>query len=74
MAKVCEEIGFLLTRYEPGNDLHRAMFGAFGKVFGDKLAQNPVENARSHPAPMPPMPPARAALEEAAADTERDET
>ena len=32
------DIRFLLTRFEPGNDLHRAMFDAFRKVFGDRVA------------------------------------
>jgi len=47
LPKVFADIRFLLTRYEPGNDLHRAMFEAFGKVFGDKLAQHPVEMTRA---------------------------
>ena len=47
LPKVFEDVRFLLTRYEPGNDLHRAMFDAFGKVFGDKLAQHPVEMTRA---------------------------
>jgi cellulose biosynthesis protein BcsQ len=47
LPKVFEDVRFLLTRYEPGNDLHRAMYDAFGKVFGDKLAQHPVEMTRA---------------------------
>ena len=47
LPKSFEEIRFLLTRYEPGNDLHRAMFEAFGKVFGDKLAEHPIEMTRA---------------------------
>ncbi|MFT5651675.1 MAG: chromosome partitioning protein [Yoonia sp.] len=47
LPKVFHDIRFLLTRYEPGNDLHRAMQGAFGKVFGDKLATHPVEMTRA---------------------------
>ena len=31
LPKVFFDVRFLLTRYEPGNDLHRAMFEAFGK-------------------------------------------
>ena len=38
---------FLLTRYEHGNDLHRAMREAFGKVFGDRLCENPIEMTRA---------------------------
>ncbi len=47
LPKVFHDIRFLLTRYEPGNDLHRAMFEAFGKVFDDKLARHPVEMTRA---------------------------
>jgi chromosome partitioning protein len=47
LPKVFHDIRFLLTRYEPGNDLHRAMQEAFGKVFGDKLATHPVEMTRA---------------------------
>ena len=47
LPKVFEDVRFLLTRYESGNDLHRAMFDAFGKVFGDKLARYPVEMTRA---------------------------
>ncbi|WP_108263072.1 AAA family ATPase [Mangrovicoccus ximenensis] len=47
LPKAFHDIRFLLTRYEPGNDLHRAMFEAFGKVFGDKLAQQPIEMTRA---------------------------
>lgn len=41
------DVRFLLTRYEPGNDLHRAMFDAFGKVFGDRMAEHPIELTRA---------------------------
>ncbi|MEX0281714.1 MAG: AAA family ATPase [Arenibacterium sp.] len=41
------DVRFLLTRFEPGNDLHRAMYQAFGKVFGDQLATHPVEMTRA---------------------------
>ena len=47
LPKAFADIRFLLTRYEPGHDLHRAMLEAFGKVFGDKLAQHPVEMTRA---------------------------
>jgi chromosome partitioning protein len=47
LPKVFRDVRFLLTRYEAGNDLHRAMFEAFGKVFGDKLAQHPIETTRA---------------------------
>ncbi|SEQ83385.1 Cellulose biosynthesis protein BcsQ [Loktanella sp. DSM 29012] len=47
LPKSFADIRFLLTRYEPGNDLHRAMQEAFGKVFGEKLAQHPVEMTRA---------------------------
>jgi len=41
------DLRFLLTRYEPGNDLHRAMYEAFGKVFGDRVCQSPIELTRA---------------------------
>ena len=41
------DIRFLLTRYEPGNDLHRAMFEAFGRVFEDTLCEHPIEMTRA---------------------------
>jgi len=47
LPKVFADVRFLLTRFEPGNDLHRAMYEAFGKVFGDKLAEHPVEMTRA---------------------------
>ncbi|WP_375175140.1 AAA family ATPase [Pseudooceanicola sp.] len=47
LPKAFHDIRFLLTRYEPGNDLHRAMMEAFGKVFGDKLATQPIEMTRA---------------------------
>lgn len=47
LPKAFLDVRFLLTRYEPGNDLHRAMYEAFGKVFGDKLAAHPVEMTRA---------------------------
>ncbi|WP_163852174.1 AAA family ATPase [Pseudooceanicola aestuarii] len=47
LPKAFHDVRFLLTRYEPGNDLHRAMFEAFGKVFGDKMAEHPVEMTRA---------------------------
>lgn len=47
LPKVFQDIRFLLTRFEPGNDLHRAMRTAFEKVFGDRLTQNPIEMTRA---------------------------
>ncbi len=47
LPKVFRDVRFLLTRFEPGNDLHRAMYEAFGKVFGDKLADHPIEATRA---------------------------
>ena len=47
LPKVFCDVRFLLTRFEPGNDLHRAMYQAFGKVFGDQLAEHPVEMTRA---------------------------
>ena len=47
LPKEFHQIRFLLTRFEPGNDLHRAMFEAFRKVFGEQVAQHPVEMTRA---------------------------
>ena len=41
------DLRFLLTRYEPGNDLHRAMREAFVKVFGDRVTAHPIEHTRA---------------------------
>jgi chromosome partitioning protein len=41
------DVRFLLTRFEPGNDLHRAMRDAFGKVFGDRMTEHPIEHTRA---------------------------
>lgn len=41
------DVRFLLTRFEPGNDLHRAMRDAFGKVFGDRMTAHPIEHTRA---------------------------
>ncbi|MEM9708930.1 MAG: AAA family ATPase [Pseudomonadota bacterium] len=47
LPKAFRDIRFLLTRYEPGNELHRAMRGAFGKVFGERMAEHPIELTRA---------------------------
>jgi cellulose biosynthesis protein BcsQ len=47
LPKAFLDVRFLLTRYEPGNDLHRAMFDAFRKVFGDRVAERPIELTRA---------------------------
>lgn len=41
------DLKFLLTRYDPSNELHRAMQGAFSKVFGDHLATQQIELTRA---------------------------
>lgn len=41
------DIRFLMTRYEPSNDLHQAMMGAFQQVFGERMAQHPIEMTRA---------------------------
>ncbi|MFT6532242.1 MAG: cellulose biosynthesis protein BcsQ [Limimaricola cinnabarinus] len=41
------DIRFLLTRFEPNNDLHRAMQQAFQKVFGPHVAEHPIEMTRA---------------------------
>jgi cellulose biosynthesis protein BcsQ len=47
LPKAFLDLRFLLTRFEPGNDLHRAMYEAFGKMFGDRLAKHPIELTRA---------------------------
>ncbi|MCX8508999.1 MAG: AAA family ATPase, partial [Rhodobacteraceae bacterium] len=47
LPKAFADIRFLMTRYEPGNDLHRAMFEAFRKVFGAHVAEHPIEMTRA---------------------------
>jgi cellulose biosynthesis protein BcsQ len=47
LPKAFRDVRFLLTRYEPGNELHRAMLEAFRKVWGDRVAENPVEMTRA---------------------------
>lgn len=47
LPKTFADVRFLLTRFEPSNELHRAMQQAFGKVFGDRLAQHPIEMTRA---------------------------
>ena len=47
LPKAFADVRFLLTRFESNNDLHRAMQQAFGKVFGDRLAEHPIEMTRA---------------------------
>ena len=47
LPKVFADVRFLITRFEANNDLHRAMQQAFGKVFGDRLAEHPIEMTRA---------------------------
>ena len=47
LPKAFRDLRFLLTRYESGNDLHRAMFDAFRKVFGNRVAEHPIEMTRA---------------------------
>lgn len=47
LPKAFIDVRFLMTRYEPGNELHRAMFEAFRKVFGDRVCAQPIEMTRA---------------------------
>ena len=47
LPKAFLDVRFLLTRYEPGNDLHRAMYDAFKKVFGERVTAHPIEHTRA---------------------------
>jgi chromosome partitioning protein len=41
------DIKFLLTRFEPNNELHRAMQSAFIQVFKSHVTQHPIEMTRA---------------------------
>ncbi len=47
LPKAFADVKFLLTRFEPSNDLHRAMFDAFRKVFGEHVTEHPIEMTRA---------------------------
>ncbi|MEP2714932.1 AAA family ATPase [Pseudophaeobacter sp.] len=47
LPKAFLDVRFLLTRYESGNDLHRAMRDAFMKVFDGRMADHPIEMTRA---------------------------
>ncbi|WP_380058841.1 AAA family ATPase (plasmid) [Falsihalocynthiibacter sp. SS001] len=47
LPKAFHDVRFLLTRFEPNNELHRAMQSAFGKVFGDRVTEHPIEMTRA---------------------------
>jgi cellulose biosynthesis protein BcsQ len=46
-AKRFDALRVLLTRYEPGNELHRSMFEAYRDLFGDRVCRAPVELSRA---------------------------
>lgn len=41
------DLKFLLTRFEPNNDLHRAMQSAFSQVFKSHVTEHPIEMTRA---------------------------
>ncbi len=45
--KVFADIRFLLTRFEPNNELHRAMQKAFVQVFKSHVTEHPIEMTRA---------------------------
>jgi len=47
LPKRFHDVRFALTRYEPTNGLHKAMFDAFGRVFGERRMESPVEMTRA---------------------------
>lgn len=47
LPKAFHDVRVLLTRYEPGNELHRAMLDAFRKVFGARVTERPIELTRA---------------------------
>ena len=46
-SKVFADIKFLLTRFEPNNELHKAMRGAFGNVFKGHMTEHQIEMTRA---------------------------
>jgi len=47
LPKAFLDLRFLLTRFEPNNDLHKAMQQAFCKVFEGRVAEHPIEMTRA---------------------------
>jgi len=47
LPKAFAQVRFLMTRFEPGNELHQAMLTAFRRVFGDHVAKHPIELTRA---------------------------
>lgn len=47
LPKAFADIRFLMTRYEPSNELHVAMLDAFRQVFGDRVTESPIELTRA---------------------------
>ncbi len=47
LPKAFADVKFLMTRYEANNELHTAMFNAFRQVFGDRMAEHPIELTRA---------------------------
>ncbi len=47
LPKAFVDLRFLLTRFETSNELHGAMQQAFVKVFGDRVAEHPIELTRA---------------------------
>lgn len=47
MPKAFLDIRFVLTRFEPANDLHVAMQDAFRNVFGERVTEHPIELTRA---------------------------
>ncbi|MEM9197594.1 MAG: AAA family ATPase [Pseudomonadota bacterium] len=47
LPKAFLDLRFLLTRFEPGNALHRAMEEAFRTVWGERVTANPIELTRA---------------------------
>ncbi|AWI86877.1 chromosome partitioning protein ParA (plasmid) [Alloyangia pacifica] len=47
LPKAFLDVRFLLTRYETGNELHRAMRQAFQKVWDERMTEHPIEMTRA---------------------------
>ena len=47
LPKAFADVKFLLTRFEPSNELHQTMQAAFQKVFGGHVTKNPIKIIRA---------------------------
>ena len=46
LPKEFAEVKFMLTRFDPADEAHQKMRGAYAEIFGDRLTPHPVEDTR----------------------------